>query len=278
MRKTAVGRVAGVGLPILGVFLLLLDDLVAGTVLTVGKSGSDVVLSWTGTGTLYDGVRATDAPFTDATTQFVGVGSTSYTYVGAVNNDRSLEFFDVTDETESNRGGNWNGGELLPLPPVINPGSPSNLGSLFIGSTGLIGGSGFSSIPEANAVCFEGGVCTQATLASPTQIQFITPPGAYTGDVTVTVGGQTSQPANSLVRLEDPALGWTFVTSLGFSRQDKSYWVFGNPLGGGFSDDSLYRVHFDDASQTWLREDRGGAHSGEFLACSTQTSRSSGPS
>ncbi len=240
-----------------------------GTMLTVSKSGDDIVLSWTGAGTLYDGARATDAPFTNATTQFAGFGGTSHTYIGALSNPRNVEFFDVTDETESNRAGNWNGGVLPPPPPVIDAGDPStNIGSLFIGSVGTIVGTGFSIIPETNAVCFNGGVCTQATSAFSTQIQFVTPPGAQTGRVTVTVGGQTSEPANSTVTLEDPASGW-LIRTIGFSRQNKSYWM----AGTASAVNSLYRVFYNTGTGKWSREDRGGAFSGNSHFCSTQTSR-----
>ncbi len=242
------------------------------TVLTVDKSGDDVILTWTGTGTVYDGARATDAAFTSVTTQFVGFGGTSHTYDGAVSSSRTLEFFDVTDEVGDNRGGTWNGGTLPPLSPVADPSDPStNLGDLFIGSTGVIRGSGFSSIPEANSVCFEGGVCTPAISSSATEIQFITPPGAFSGPVTVTVGDRSSDPAEATVLLEDPATGWDEVTSIGFSRQDQSYWMVAVPTGGAGSDQSVFRVYFDTVSGTWQREARGGGVSGFSFFCSKQT-------
>jgi hypothetical protein len=240
------------------------------TVLTVGKAGNDVVLSWTGPGTIYDAARATDGPFANATTLFTGlVGATTHTYVGAVANARMLEFFDVTDETESNRGGNWNGGVLPPPPPAIDTASPSTtIGNLFIGSTGTIAGSGFSAVPAGNTVCFNGGVCTQATTGSPTQIEFVTPSGALTGSVTVTAGEQTSEPKNANVRLEDPATGW-LIRTIGFSREDKSYWM----AGSSAAVNSLYRVRYDSGTGKWARDDRGGASSGTLLFCSTKTSR-----
>ncbi len=246
----------------------------APTVLTLDKSGDDVVLVWSGGGTTYRAASATGGDFTNVTTLFSGNGSTSFTYTGAQNNLKDVEFFDVTDETEVNKGEAWNGGSLPPLPPMIDPGDPTtNIGSLYIGSLGIIGGSGFSDIPEVNTVCFEGGACTQAISATTDQIAFKTPPGAYSGNVTVTVGDQTSSPASALVMLEDPALGWSSISSIGFSRQNKSYWMAGDPLGGGTIDRSLFRVYFDTGSETWLREDRGGTFSGEALLCSTQTSR-----
>lgn len=270
MRKVAVARRPKAGLSVLGVSLLLNSWAMGATVLTVHKSGDDVVLSWTGTGTAYDGARATDAPFANATTQFIGFGGTSHSYLGAVSNSHSLEFFDVTDETESNRGGNWNGGVLAPLPPVINAGDPgTNIGSLYIGSLGIINGSGFSVIPEEIMVCFGGGVCTQTLSATPTSIGFQTPPGAYSGSVTVTVGGQTSAPASATVMLEDPATGWSSIFDFRFSRQNKSYWV----RGTANSVTSLFRVFFDGGSQTWFREDRGGPLFSSTGSCSAQTGR-----
>jgi hypothetical protein len=210
-------------------------------------------LSWTGTGTAYDGARATDARFTNATTQFSGTAVTNHTYAGGLTNARTLEFFDVTDETEGNRGGDWNAGVLPPLPPAIDTEDPStNIDELFIGSTGIIAGAGFSNIPETNTICFEGGVCTQATSTSANQLQFITPPGAYSGAVTVTVGGQTSDPATAIVALDDPS-EWSGIVRFTYSKQDRSYWVRGTASGVN----SLYRLYYDTTTQRWARDDRG---------------------
>jgi len=240
----------------------------AATTLAVNKSGSDIVLSWTSTGAVFGGAGATDGPFANTTTFFVGFGGASYTYTGALANTRQLEFFDVSDETEFNRGGNWNGGVLPPPPPAISTGGATNIGTLFVGSTGTIDGNGFSTVPGNNSVCFKGGVCTQATTASSTQIQFITPPGALSGPVTVSVGNRTSAPENATVTLEDPATGW-LIRTIGFSRQDKSYWMAGTSAAVN----SLYRVYYDSLTGKWLRENRGGAFSSEVLFCSTQTTR-----
>lgn len=241
----------------------------ASTTLMVSKSGNDVVLSWASSGAVFSGARATDGPFANTTTFFTGFGGTSYTYVGALANSQQLEFFDITDETESNRGGSWNGGVLPPLPPVINTGGATNIGSLFIGSTGTIDGSGFSIVPGNNMVCFKGGVCSPATSASPTQIQFTTPPGALSGPITVTVGTRISAAANATVTIEDPATGW-LIRTIGFSRQDRSYWM----AGSSAAVNSLYRVYYDAATtKKWLREDRGGPASGSLLFCSTKTDR-----
>lgn len=240
-----------------------------GTSLSVNKSGNDIVLSWTGTGTVFAGAEATDGPFANTGTLFTGLGGLSYTYTGAVVNPRNLEFFDISDETETNRGGNWNGGVLAPALPAIDAANPStNIGSLFIGSAGTIVGTGFSTIPGNNTICFSGGVCTQATTATATQVQFVTPPGALSGNVTVAVGERTSSAKAGSVTLSDPASGW-LIRTIGFSRQDKSYWMAGTASGVA----SLYRVYFDGGTGKWAREDRGGAISGTTLFCSTKTSR-----
>jgi hypothetical protein len=92
-----------------------------GTILSVNKSGGDVVLSWSGTGTVFAGAEATDGPFANTNTLFGGLGGLTYTYVGAVSNSRVLELFDVSDETETNRGGNWNAECYPPPHPRLTP-------------------------------------------------------------------------------------------------------------------------------------------------------------
>lgn len=73
-----------------------------GNTLTVTKSGDDVVLSWGATGTTYDVVGSTTAGFLNPYV-LNRQASTTYTYVDALSGAGDLEFFDVTDETETNR-------------------------------------------------------------------------------------------------------------------------------------------------------------------------------
>lgn len=239
------------------------------TSLYVTKSGNDIRLDWTGSGTQYDGAVGTGPQFYSVRTLFVDSTASSYLYAnGLLKTDETFLCFDVTDEVEQNHGGYWNGGVLPPPPPTINAGSPTNIGSLYDGSTGTIAGTGFSTNPAENIICFDGGVCIPATTATATQISFTTPPGAVSGDLTVQVGAQSSDPATAFVTLEDPAIGW-LIRTIGYSPLTAEYWMAGNGPAGY----SIYRVYYDPGTKKWLKSDQiGGMSPPQSLACSGQTS------
>jgi hypothetical protein len=98
-------------------------------------------------------------------------------------------------------------------------------------------------------------------------VQFITPPGAVSGDITVQVGPRVSDPATGFVTLEDPAIGWT-IRSIGYAPLTADYWMAGNGPNGN----SLYRMYYDTGSQKWLKEHRSSL-AAQLLYCSTQTTR-----
>lgn len=239
------------------------------TALYVTKSGNDIRLDWSGTGTQYDGALGTDPRFSYVRTLFTDSTAASYLFAnGLLKYDETFLCFDVTDEVEVNHGGYWNGGVLPPPPPTIDAGSPSTtIGSLYDGSTGTIVGTGFSTTVADNYICFDGGVCTQATTATATQVQFITPPGAVSGDITVQVGPRVSDPATGFVTLEDPAIGWT-IRSIGYAPLTADYWMSGNGPNG----QSLYRMYYDTGTKKWLKEHRSSL-AAQLLYCSTQTTR-----
>lgn len=242
------------------------------TSLIISKSGNNIVLTWSGAGSQYDGAMGTGPRFFSERTLFTGSTASSYIYNnGMLNYDETFLCFDVTDQTEQNHGGYWNGGVLPPPPPYINTSSPSTtIGSLFVGSTGTIVGTGFSTIAADNYICFSGGVCTPATTATSTQVQFTTPPGAVSGNLTVQVGSQVSDPTTAFVSLEDPAAGWT-IRTIGYAPLTADYWMAGNGPAG----QSIYRVYYDSGTKKWIKSDQRGGMSTQLIYCSGQTSRDS---
>ena len=131
-----------------------------GTVLSVAKSGNNVVLNWTGTGTTYDVAKATDKYFLNNSVLAVDIIANAYTYTNALINEYEQEFFDVTDETEENRAAKNNGGDLPPPQPKVNL-APVDL---YIGGNGIINGSNFSTFAKDNIIWFDGGVWTRLHL------------------------------------------------------------------------------------------------------------------
>lgn len=194
------------------------------TVLYLTKEGNDIRLNWTGTGSLYDCAIARDVKFQQGVeTLFLDLNNTTYLYKNGLINGDPFIAFDVTDEVEQNRGGNWNGGLLPPPPPKIDVSDPqTNIGSLYIGSNGVIKGSNFSSIREENLICFEDGVCTYPESATNNRLDFKVPPGASSGKVAVEVRGQVSEPEEAKVNLEDTSQGWT-IRTMSYSKQSGEY-------------------------------------------------------
>jgi len=239
------------------------------TTLYVTKSGNDIRLDWSGTGTQYDGAMGSDPRFSYPRILFMDSTASSYLYKdGLLKYNETFLCYDVTDEVEVNHAGYWNGGVMPPPPPTIDTASPTNIGSLYDGSTGTIVGTGFSTNPAENFICFDGGVCTPATTATATQVQFTTPPGAVSGDITVQVGPRVSNPATGFVTLEDPALGWN-IRTIGYSEQAAEYWMAGNGPAG----QSIYRVYYDPGTKKWLKSDQKGGMSAQSIVCSGHTSR-----
>ncbi len=125
-----------------------------GTTLSVSKSGNNVILSWTGTGTTYDVAKATDKYFLNNSVLAVDIIANTYTFKNGLINEYDQEFFDITDETEENRAAKNNGGDLPPPIPIVEA-APSDL---YIGGTGVINGSNFSTFAKDNIIWFDGGV------------------------------------------------------------------------------------------------------------------------
>ena len=210
-----------------------------------------------------DGSYSGDAQFRQVTTLFLDLPTppTSFTWTDGLDSTGLLLFFDISDETDP--GGN-KGSPLPPPPPTIDP--STNVAGLYIGSSGTIIGTNYSTILEENFVCFEGGPCIQPDTGTTTQLDFTVPPGATSGPVRVQIADRLSNSVMAGVRLESPSI---LIRSIGFSEQDTSYWMGGRVSGIN----SLFRAYHDMGTGTWLREDRGGIYQGNVLYCSTQTSR-----
>jgi sugar lactone lactonase YvrE len=241
----------------------------AGTTITLAKSGSDIIISWNqDPSQSYDIARATDKRFYNAVTLAVDLVSNSYTYKNGLVNNRSIEFFDVTDNTETNRGSENNGGDLPPKPPDITV-YPSGL---YIGSSASLQGTGFSSVKDDNQVWFSGGVKANIVNATENQIDFIVPPGAVSGNYYVSIRGAiSSEPINTSVYLDAPNELWTVVRTIGWSEIAGDYWVAGNYGGNKFME-----MSFDTIQGKWLKNDRTGTDSNflnAILYCSTKTDR-----
>ncbi|MCD4748675.1 MAG: type II secretion system protein GspG [Thermoanaerobaculales bacterium] len=176
-----------------------------GNTLTATKSGDDVVLTWAPTGTTYDVVGSSTAEFLNPYV-LSQQASTTHTYVGALSSGRDLEFFDVTDETETNRGEDG-AGNLPPPPPTLDP-LPGG-SALVIGATGSLTGTGFSDLAEDNLICFAGGICLAPDTATQraTQLDFTVPPGAVSSSIALTNGLLQSDPISVDIHLESPRTG-----------------------------------------------------------------------
>ncbi|OGF66811.1 MAG: hypothetical protein A2Y62_21765 [Candidatus Fischerbacteria bacterium RBG_13_37_8] len=233
-----------------------------GTSLLVSKAGDNVSLNWTGTGTLYNGVAATDKKFLNNYLLFQNLTATSFTYTNALINSKEIEFFDVTDETETNRGEDGNG-QLPPPPPEIT--TISSL--LFIGGAATITGNNFSEVPGDNNICFAGGVCIKPDTANSTQLDFIVPPSAISGPIWVNIGQMDSNAVLVDIKLEDSSTTYIMRT-LGFSIPTSDYWT-GASLGG--TNNRFYRLYYDDIQKKWLRDERQGTYASNILYCSTKT-------
>lgn len=245
-----------------------------GNTLLMTRTGNDIVWTWSGTGTTASGASSPDAQFSQIRTHFLYqvTPPSSYTWVNGITADAdvALRFFQVSDETDPDPGGGTGGSGLPPPPPWIDPNGPgTNIASLYVGGTGVIVGQYFSDVKEDNWICFHGGVCTQPTTATATQLDFKVPPGALTGGLSVTVGSRTSDPASTKVRLESTSL--TSTRTFGYSSQSHSYWIGGRD-SAGTPQNSVFEVYYDTANKTWARTDKGSTAS-LIYACSTKTTR-----
>ena len=242
-----------------------------GNTLTVTRSGDDVVLAWAPTGVTYDVVGSTTARFLNPFL-LSRQASTTHTYVGAFSGGGDLEFFDVTDETETNRGEDGSG-SLPPPPPAVDP-LPGGT-ALVIGSTASLSGTGFSELPADNLICFAGGICLSPDTATQrtTQLSFTVPPGAVSSSLTVSNGILQSAAITADIYLESP--GVDILRSLGFAARPDGgvdvggeYWTTSRVSG----QDHVYRHYFDPASGSWTREAREGPYTGIHYT-STKTDR-----
>ncbi len=182
-----------------------------GTTLSVSKSGNNVILSWTGTGTTYDVAKATDKYFLNNSVLAVDIISNTYTFKNGLINEYDQEFFDITDETEENRAAKNNGGDLPPPIPIVEV-APSDL---YEGGTGVINGSNFSTFAKDNIIWFDGGVWTRSTSSTTTQLNFVVPRGAISGDLSVSVGRRVSDTIDTIINLEATATTWTSIRTIG---------------------------------------------------------------
>jgi len=231
-----------------------------GNTLTVTKVGEDLQLQWSATGTTYDVVGSTEPSFANPYYLSHQPG-TSFTYAGALSRGTSVEHFDVTDETETNRGSDG-AGNLPPPPPTLDP-LPGG-SAWVVGATATLTGSGFSEVPGDNLVCFGGGVCLHPDTATSTQLGFEVPPAAVSGSVSVTIGGLQSGTVGAEVHLDASALSQ--LRSVGFARAPGEYWSAGNDGSG----DHIFRHHFDDGSGAWVREVADNGYTGiHFLSTAT---------
>jgi len=240
-----------------------------GTTLYLTKEGNDIRLNWTGTGTLYDCAIANDVQYKEnVRTIFLDLSNTTYLYKNGLINGEEFICFDVTDEVEQNRGGNWNGGILPPPPPEITSiEDPSNGSSiLYIGGDGKITGSNFSSVLEENKICFEDGVCIYPDTGTETELTFKVPPGAKGGNLYVMRGLSSSDVSNASINLEPINSGW-LIRTMGYSKQGGDFWFAG--YSGGTN--SIYRVYYNSLTGKWEREDKAGGMGAQLLYCSTKT-------
>ncbi len=240
-----------------------------GNNLTVTRSGDDVVLSWPATGTTYDVVASSTARFLQPEL-LSQQPSTSFTYVGALSGGGTIEFFDVTDETETNRGEDG-AGNLPPAPPTVDP-FPGGT-ALAIGQQATITGSGFSEVSGDNLICFAGGICFHPDTATATQLDFTVPPSALSGGLSVTNGLLQSGVVSTDIVLESP--GVDILRTIGFAARPGGgadvggeYWTTSRVSG----QDHVYRHYYDPGSKTWAREDRSGSYTGVHYL-STKTDR-----
>jgi len=235
-----------------------------GTVLSVSKSSNNVILAWTGTGTIYDVAKATDKYFLNNSVLAVDIIANTYTYSNALINDYEQEFFDVTDETEENRAAKNNGGDLPPPQPKIDV-APADL---FIGGNGTINGSNFSTFARDNIIWFDGGVWTRPTSSTSTQLNFVVPRGAISGDLSVSVKGQTSDTIDTIINLEDTTLAWTSIRTMGYSDLPGEYWISGIHS----SLNKVIRIFYDTAQKKYIRDEKQADN--YQYACSTKTENS----
>ncbi len=240
-----------------------------GNGLTLTREGDDVVFAWPATGLEYDVVASTTARFLNP--ELLSHQTTAgFTYSGALGQGGEVEYFDVTDETETNRGEDG-AGNLPPPPPVVDGFAGGT--TLAIGQQAVINGSGFSEVPGDNVICFDGGICLHPDSATTTQLTFTVPPSAVSGQLWVTLGQLDSAPISFEVRL-DPISEGTF-RSVAFAPRPNGvgdvggeYWTTSMLSGSNY----FYRHYYDPATGDWLKANMSGSYGGSaihYLSSST---------
>jgi hypothetical protein len=198
---------------------------------------------------------------------FMSLPGLYFTYLNALTNGKNLEFFDITDDTEtaSNHGADANG-ELPPSQPQI-----STIGaSVFIGGSTVFNGNNFNTVPEEDLICFAGGICPHPDSATSTQLTLNkVPAGAISGPVDISIGILDGDPVTTDVGLEDSSFSALTIRTIGFSSSTGDYWTA--DLDG--ANNRVYRHYYDATQEKWLRETRNGTFVNTHY-CSTKTDRS----
>jgi hypothetical protein len=210
----------------------------------LSKSGSnDILFSWTGAGTQYDIVGATDTKFLNTYLVLNNGAGPTYTYTNALKNPKTVEFFDVTDENEVNHGADANG-YLPPVPPNITSASSTP----YVGGSVTLTGTDFSDVADNNIVCFGGGLCLRPTSATTSSVSFTIPPGGISGPVTVADGLLVSTPYSLVVQLEDPTYPVLTIRTLGFAGTTGDFYT-----ADLYSGNKVYRHYYDNGQGKWVR-------------------------
>ena len=216
----------------------------AQTVITVGKSGADVVLNITGTPT-FSVYRATRPDFSfDGATLTTGLNALSYTDTGAVQATATLYCYDVAAVGESSPG-QVAGGSPQPQVQItlLSPGSGK------AGDSVMITGTGFGQFYSENLVTFNGKPATVTAVGAGT-ITVTVPAGGTSGSVQVRVGRLIS---NALSFTIAPADAFSILSGIGVNPAN--FKVFVIDTGASPVSSSLIEL---DPFAGWTKTTRGG--------------------
>jgi hypothetical protein len=197
----------------LALLVLLGGSAQAQTVITVTKSGADVVINISGTPT-FSVYRSTRPDFSfDGATLSTGLSGSSYVDAGAVQANSPLYCYDVAAVGESSSG-QIAGGSPQPQVQItlLTPTSGKE------GDSVTITGSGFGQFYPENLVTFNGKPAIVATVGSGT-ITVTVPVGASTGPVQVRVGRLVS---NTLPFTQSPVGAFSNLSGIGANSRCSS--------------------------------------------------------